>query len=54
MFYQTFISQQVNRNVIISNQHDMYGSPQKLLNDLRLTNLGCQDILEKYQNFIQL
>ena len=40
VFYQIFLSQQVNRSAIISNKHNIYGLPYDLPSDLRLRILG--------------
>ena len=40
MFYQIFLSTQVNISVIISNKHGINELPHELLNDLRLGILG--------------
>ena len=40
ILYQFFVSQQVKRNVIISNKFGIYELPQELLNDLKLRILG--------------
>ena len=40
MFYQIFLSPQVNRCAIITYKHGIYELPQELPNDLRLKILG--------------
>ena len=40
ILYQFFVSQQVKRNVIISNKFGIYELPQELPNDLKLRILG--------------
>ena len=40
MFYQIFLSSQVERSAIISNKHGTYKLPHELPNDLRLKILG--------------
>ena len=39
MFYQTFLSPQVKRIVIISNKHGIYELPNELPNDLRMCRI---------------
>ena len=43
MFYQIFLSPQVKRSAIISNEQSVYELPDKLLNDLRLRILGNKE-----------
>ena len=50
MFYQTFLSPQVKRSMIISNEHGKYELP----NGLRLTILENYEKSLKTQNFIGL
>ena len=52
MFYQIFLSPQVKRIVIISNEHGIYELPHELPNDLRLRILGNSEISRRSQNFI--
>ena len=49
-----FPSPQVKPSVIISNKHGIYELPEKLLNDLKLRNLGSYESLQKSLNFIEL
>ena len=44
MFDEIFLSPHVKRIVINSNKHGIYQLPHKLLNDLRLRNLGNEEI----------
>ena len=44
MFYQSFLSPQVQRIVIINNKHGIYELPQKLANDARVRVLGNSEI----------
>ena len=44
MFYQSFLSPQVQRIVIINNKHGIYELPQKLANDARVKVLGNSEI----------
>ena len=50
MFYQIFLSPKVKRSAIISNKHGIYELPHELPNDLRLTNLGSQEIRKVQEN----
>ena len=54
MFYQMFLSLQVKRIVIISNEHGIYELPHELPNDLRLRIVGNYKILKRSQIFIEL
>ena len=45
MFYQIFLSPQVKRSAIISNEQSVYELPDKLLNDLRLFYIYFSGIL---------
>ena len=45
---------QVKRRVIISNNDGIYELPHELPNNLRLRNLGNQEISGKSYNFIEL
>ena len=47
MFYQIFLSPQVERCAIITYQHGIYKLPHQLSCDLRLRILGNQEISEK-------
>ena len=53
MFYHILISPQVNRWAIFTYQQGIQELAHELPNDLRLRNLGKQEILEKCLNFIQ-
>ena len=50
MFYQFFLSPQVNRFAIITYKHGMYELPHELPDDLRFSILGNSEILGKYLN----
>ena len=54
MVEQIFLSPQVKRRLIISNEYGIYELPHELPNDLRLRILGNQGISRKSQNFIEL
>ena len=60
MFDEIFLSPQVKRIVINSTEHDIYQLPHKLLYDLRLRNLGNEEISRRNiskeisQNFKEL
>ena len=54
MVEQIFLSPQMKRSVIISNNYGIYELPHKLPNDLRLSILGNLEISEKSPNFIEL
>ena len=45
MFYQIFLSPQVKRSVIITDEYSTYELPHKLLNDLRLGNMLSPEYL---------
>ena len=47
MVEQSFLSPQLKRSVIISNQHGIYELPQELPNDLRLVILRNYEMPEK-------
>ena len=53
MFYQIILSQQVKRWAMITYKHGIYELPHELLNDLRLRNLGNEEISGKCLNFIE-
>ena len=46
MFYQIFLSLQVERKVNISNKYGIYELPHELPNDLRLLEISNQENLE--------
>ena len=54
IFDQIFLSPQVKRSMIIGNKHGIFELSHELLNDLRLTNLGNQEISGIFQNVIEL
>ena len=51
MFYQIFLSLQVERKVNISNKYGIYELPHELPNDLRLLEISNQENLEISQNY---
>ena len=53
MFCQIFLSPQVKRCTIITYKHSLYDLPHELTNNLRLRNLGNEEILQKCLNFTQ-
>ena len=55
MFYESFVSPQVKRIVIISNKHGIFKFPHDLPNNVRLRTLGdYQELSRISQNFIEL
>ena len=53
MFFQTFLSSQVKRCVIITYKHGIYELPHELLNNLSLITLANQDISGKCLDVIE-
>ena len=53
MFYQIFISPQMNRWDIITYKDGIYEFPLEFPNDLRLGNLGNNELLGKCLNVIK-
>ena len=53
MFYQIFVSPQVERCAIRTYKHGIYEFPHELPNELRLMILGSQEISGKWLNFIE-
>ena len=53
MFCQIFLSPEVKRCTIITYKHSIYELPHELTNNLRLRNLGNEEILRKCLNFTQ-
>ena len=53
MFYQIFLSPQVERWAIISYKHGIYELPHDLLKNLRPRILGNKEISGKCLNFME-
>ena len=53
MFYQIFLSQQVQRCVIIPYKHGIYDLPHELPNELRLRTLGSYEMSGECLNPIE-
>ena len=54
MFYQIFLSPQVERSAIISNKQGVYELPHELPNDVGLPRLlGNKQKSEKFQNLLE-